>query len=469
MDDGIELLDQWAINGHERGKRWRFRVWDPRRRSWKSKRFADGEKAKGRAWAEDQRALLRWDLTSSGALPFATVAAEYVAAQRARGLNDRYVEEVERVAAAVVAAGGADLKATGFQHTVRDWLVAAPSFAEGKEAPGPVTRNRWLVILKSIAKLGVTKFGLRTNPLTGIKRFKVDKRVKNALRVDELRKMVADERAGDDYFPMACLLIYAGLRVDEAASVRWEWIDRDAKVITIRVIRDAKGRVLWAPKGNKERRVPLLSELADVLDQVAEKDRHGWVVASGLMRSYDDKNQWKAFRRYLDRCGIDAEARDLSPHCTRHTWTAIMLATGRSPMWVRRALGHEKLSTTDLYADAETMFEHVVKDWPRGEMRLRPARVVAPPPALVVIDPALPALSFLHEYLAGGGTFEQLATASGVPVDALKAWVVDGVPDAVRHYVAARLAARLVAAAPVLSASSMPPRAVAHLTAASPS
>jgi integrase len=468
MEDGIELLDMWAINGHQRGKRWRFRVWDPRRRSWKSKRYPDGEKADGRAWAEDQRALLRWELTSSGALPFVSVAAEYVAAQRGRGLNERYIEEVERVATAVVEAGAVDLRSSSFQTTVRDWLVAAPSFAEGKEPPGPVTKNRWLVELKSIGKLGVTKFGLRTNPLTGIKRFKVDKRVKTALRVDELRRMVADARAVDRYYLMACLLVYGGFRVDEAAHVRWEWIDREAKAITIRVIRDAKGRVLWAPKGNKERIAPLLGELADILDQVPEKDRHGWVVADGLMRRYDDKNQWKAFRRYLTACDVDAEERDLSPHCTRHTWTAIMLATGRSPMWVRRALGHEKLSTTDLYADAETMFEHVVKDWPRGEMRLRPARIVAPPPPVVVIDPAKDALSFLHEYLAGGRTFEQLAAASGVAAEVLKGWVVNGVPDAVRHYVAARLAAMLASPSDAPAALPIAPSAVAHLTGRSP-
>lgn len=468
MDDGIDLVDVWATRGHQRGKRWLFRVRDPRRRSWKSKAWADGKKSDGRQWAEDQRALLRWELTSSGALSFAAVAAEYVADQRARGLNERYVDEVERVAAAVVEAGGLDLKASGFESMVRDWLAGAPSFAAGKEPPGPVTKNRWLVMLKSIAKLAVTKFGLKSNPLTGIKRFKADKTVKNALRIDELRRMVADDRAGDGYFRMACLLVYTGMRVDEAAHARWEWIDRDAKVITIRVQRDAKGRLLWAPKGNKERRAPLLSELQEVLDQVADCDRHGWLVGDPLVRRYDDKNQWKAFRRYLGLCGVDAEERDLSPHCTRHTWTAIRLATGVSPNRVRRDLGHEKLSTTDLYADAETLFEHIVKDWPKGEMRLRPAKAKAPTELVVTIDPKRDPLSFLHEYLAGGGTFEQLATISGVPIGALKAWVVDGVPEAVRQYVAARLAVLVVSAAEPACAVSLSPPAVAHLTGRSP-
>jgi integrase len=452
MKDGIDLVDEWLAKGHQRCKRWRFRVRDPRRRSWKSKSFADGDKAAGRQWAEDQRALLRWELTSSGALPFATVAAEYVAAQRARGLNARYIEEVERVAAAAIAAGAVDLKAGGFMATVRDWLATAPSFVAGKESPGPVTRNRWLVELKSIAKLGVTRFGLRTNPLTGIRRFKADRTVKSSLRVDELRRMVADDRAGAAYYRMACLLVYTGMRAREAAHTRWEWIDREARTITLRVIRDAKGRVAWAPKGNKERVLPLLSELGELLDLVPEPERRGWVITDNRVRTYDDRNQWEAFRGYLGSCSIDAEARALSPHCTRHTWTAIMLATGASPNRVRRWLGHEKLSTTDIYADAEASFEHVVKDWPRGEMRLRPPRAVASAPILVVIDPAADPVRFLVEALAAGRTFDQVAAASGVPVAALKGWVVDGVPEAVRQYVAARLAV-LTAAAPVAPAT----------------
>jgi integrase len=514
MEDGIELLDQWALKGHQRGKRWQFRVWDPRRRSWKSKSYVDGKKSDGRQWAEDQRALLRWELTSTGALPFATVAAEYVAAQKARGLNERYIAEVERVAAAVVEAGAVDMKAAGFEKTVRDWLASAPCFFKPKPAgpvrptshrpsldnlrmrlaraeqlattctvkersryarrldhwrarvaraetvttkhgrvPSTITKNRWLVILQSIGKLAVAKFGLHRNPLTGIRRFKFEKTVKNALRIDELRRMVADERCDDDYFRMAILLVYTGMRAREAAHARWDWIDRAARTITIRVRRNSTGQLRWAPKGNKERVVPLLSELADLLDQVPEHRRVGWVIPDGRVRSYDDRNQWEAFRRYLGVCGIDAEARDLSPHCTRHTWTAIMLATGASPNRVRRWLGHEKLSTTDIYADAESTFEHVVKEWPRGEMRLRPAKQKTIADLVVTIDPAQPALSFLHEYLAGGGTFEQLAAASRVPIEALKAWVVEGVPVAVMQYVAARLA--------TLAASQLSPPMVA--------
>jgi hypothetical protein len=109
-----------------------------------------------------------------------------------------------------------------------------------------------------------------------------------------------------------------------------------------------------------------------------------------------------------------------------------MLATGRSLSWVRRALGHVSLKTTDGYVDAEAEYGSVVRGWSPGQMFLR-----RPAPGTAIEDP----IGWLREFLQGGGSLEQLGEASGVPVATLMAWHREGAPEAVRQLFAARHAA----------------------------
>jgi integrase len=518
QDTLIQCIDQWPE--HPTWKRWLFRVWDKRTRQRISESFPDGEKAKGWEWAEHQRALLNQGRTSAGPVLFEAVGARFVQDLERIGRKASHIAEYQRLVAAVVAAGAVNMRDEGFARKVADWIATARCFHQGAakrlaaaqerfagaaqrhrealanaQAPGDArhprvaairlakaerrlqaeqrrldrelaaaadarqpnakTKNRWLVMLKSVAK-SARQFGVLDNPLTPIRPFKEDDTVKTALRVDELRAMVSDDRAGDDYFRQACTLVYGGVRTDEAAHIRKEWIDREAGTIHIRVIRDAKGKVVWAPKGNKERVIPILAEYGELLDRWLADDvaaggsaTSGWLISAAGLRRLEDKGHWLAFREYLGRCGIDAAARDLSPHCTRHTWTAIRLATGVSPNRLRRQLGHKKLETTDIYAEGEALFEKVVKDWPRGELCLR-RRPGASATAAggFLLDCDRDPREVLDLFVARGGRLDHLAATAGVPAAVLRTWMIDGIPDAVQQYLAVMAAsARLAAAA----------------------
>lgn len=425
MADGIRIIDQHARLGHTNAKHWLFRVWDPRRRQWKSKAF--DKRADGHAWAGAMRARFNLGIASAGRLPFALVADDYVQAMTERGLVAVHVREARLVCDAVVAAGGDDLLDDAFAATVRKWLATAPTFAPGRTtAPGNVTKNRWLRLLKSACLHAVRHHGLRANPLHGVKPLKVAHRLKATLRIDELRAMVSDERRADPYYLAACLLLYAGLRGGEALFARWEWLELDAQVM---VLRSTKA---YPIKRNRERAVPVLDELRDLLLSWPDRPSHGYIVPGDAFRALENKGRWVAFRDYIGRCSLDA--RDLHPHATRHTWASVMLATGASVMWVRRALGHSSLITTDGYSDAEAQFGGVVRGWTRCQMFLR-----RPAPGTAIEDP----LAWLRAYLASGGTVAQLAAASAVPPATLSAWLIDGPPEAVRHLFAARHAAAI--------------------------
>ena len=136
------------------------------------------------------------------------------------------------------------------------------------------------------------------------------------------------------------VLAYAGLRPQEARALRW------------RHVRD-RTLVVNAPKTGQRRTVRLLGPLVT--------DLAGWRLASG--RASDDQpvfpgrdgepwteaafQSWR--RRTFDRARVIAGANNATPYTLRHSCCSLLLAEGRSVIYVARQLGHRASLTTDVY------------------------------------------------------------------------------------------------------------------------
>jgi site-specific recombinase XerD len=130
----------------------------------------------------------------------------------------------------------------------------------------------------------------------------------------------------------------AGLRVGEIAGLAWADIEADS----VRVV----------GKGNKERRVPLTRSAAVALDTwretaVAALGRipaHVFVSRRGRPLSVRQLQRIvkQALRAVAEREGV-------SPHTLRHSFATHLLDQGADLMAVKELLGHESLSTTQLY------------------------------------------------------------------------------------------------------------------------
>jgi hypothetical protein len=109
-----------------------------------------------------------------------------------------------------------------------------------------------------------------------------------------------------------------------------------------------------------------------------------------------------------------------------------------------------------------------VKDWPRGEICLRHPPRGAAAPAGFVLDCDRDPREVLDLFLARGGKVEQLAATAGVPAAVLRTWLLDGIPEAVRQYLAVLAGAARLAAAAAAPAAALPaarPAIAAPLTA----
>jgi len=132
----------------------------------------------------------------------------------------------------------------------------------------------------------------------------------------------------------------AGLRVGEIASLTWSDVDAD------------RGTVRVVGKGNKERRVPLTRAalVALVSWREAVKAETGSVPARVFVGERGSPLSVRQIQRIVKRAlTAVAEREGVSPHTLRHSFATHLLDEGADLMAVKELLGHESLSTTQMY------------------------------------------------------------------------------------------------------------------------
>ena len=125
-----------------------------------------------------------------------------------------------------------------------------------------------------------------------------------------------------------CLGAYAGLRVSESASLEWPDVDLETNRLRI------KG------KGGKLRLVGLSPLLLDSLLPQGSGN-----VVTGNAKSYTAATLQRKVNRAIQAAGVDA-----TYHRLRHRFASVALGTTGNLLAVSRAMGHESVATTAIYA-----------------------------------------------------------------------------------------------------------------------
>jgi site-specific recombinase XerD len=135
------------------------------------------------------------------------------------------------------------------------------------------------------------------------------------------------------------LLLNAGLRIAEAASVRWTMLELSPR----------KGSVTLIGKGRKRRTVPLNVDVRNALLELASgckidsdrpvfEGREGGLTANAL---------WRIVVHYGRQSNLD----DLSPHVLRHTFCRRLAEQGVRLEEIAALAGHESIETTRRYVE----------------------------------------------------------------------------------------------------------------------
>jgi len=146
------------------------------------------------------------------------------------------------------------------------------------------------------------------------------------------------------------LVIWAGLRRQEAFALRYEHLDRERKLIRVESAIKAFGRTFaeeGGTKGRNAREVPLVGVVEKAVDELGPKEGYVLAWADGSRPSAAWWND--TFWRVLRRAKIDAGSRKISPHSARHTFASILEAKGVPIGHIQAIMGHRSARTTGGY------------------------------------------------------------------------------------------------------------------------
>lgn len=187
---------------------------------------------------------------------------------------------------------------------------------------------------------------IKKNPMLKIRSLKLDKKnARQALSVEELERL---RDACDGYREKALVefLVSTGCRLSEVTQLRADSLNFSDR------------SVLVTGKGDKDRVVYFSVRARLMLQEYIKERKGGDVLFVSTKAPYLPLKQ-RAIQRIIqaisERAGLSIR---VHPHLLRHTFATHALNAGMDVTAIQRLLGHEDISTTQIYA---AMNEDVIK------------------------------------------------------------------------------------------------------------
>ena len=205
------------------------------------------------------------------------------------------------------------------------------------------TQDNELRVMRSFWQTLTTEEILEKDITKKINKIKTPKKVKKPFteyEVEMLRKEVAKHQQGKKYLAIIDVLSSTGCRIGELVAMNRNDLEGDKIII--------KG------KGNKERYVYLNARaLFSVNDYLKSRDDAYDAMFVGYnihTKEITERITAGAVESYIRRCGKHVGIKKAHPHRFRRTTATLALRRGMPIEQVGRMLGHEQLSTTQIYA-----------------------------------------------------------------------------------------------------------------------
>ena len=209
---------------------------------------------------------------------------------------------------------------------------------------------------------------MTTDPTELLESPKIGLRLPEVLTVDEINSILdsIDLSLPEGHRNRAMLevLYSCGLRVSELISLRFPDIYLDEEFIRVE------------GKGNKQRLVPI-SETAirEIKNYLPDRNRitakKGFEDVLFLSRRGTALSRIMVFHIVKQQTEMAGIHKNVSPHTFRHSFATHLLEGGANLRAIQDMLGHEKITTTEIYTHVDTLFlrKEILEHHPRSRRR----------------------------------------------------------------------------------------------------
>lgn len=278
----------------------------------------------------------------------------YLSYERNRSLAtvSSYRKDLEAFQKFVQAQDSTLLWADVDADLVRDWM--AEMMNEGQRA---TSINRRLSALRSFYRFALARNLVKSDPVQGVVGSKKDKPLPQFLKEKEMDELLQEDFWTDCYEDvrdrMIIMTFYeTGIRLAELMNL----CDGDVDFMS--------GQLKVTGKRNKQRLIPFGAELSQALQHyMGVRDAQVVRHSAALFLANDGQQMTADAIRYRVKkhLSLVSTLKKRTPHVLRHTFATVMLNHKAGIESVKKLLGHESLSTTEIYT--HTTFEQLKREY----------------------------------------------------------------------------------------------------------
>lgn len=247
---------------------------------------------------------------------------------------------------------------TADKDVVRQWVVSMM-----ENGCKPSTVNRRLSSLRSFYRFLRIRGITSESPASKVQGPKGDKPLPSFVREADMDRLLDDTSLGDGFIgirnrAVIATLYETGMRLAELVGLNDADVDFSSHLIRI------------TGKRNKQRLVPFGQDLLAILEEYLDARQREFGVrhdAFFLSPKGERIPRHQVYHLVKDSLTMVSSVQKKSPHVLRHSFATAMLNHDAELEAVRELLGHDSISTTEIYT--HTTFEELKKVYEKAHPR----------------------------------------------------------------------------------------------------